>query len=185
MSFLLKVYIQFVSAMTSRSWMFLARHLPANTSIDAKFEVLRTGRDRDHVAVDEIYKLLTILDSKASALMRYDGIILAVVTFSTRAGQPFSKLVYTILLLTIISIFACLMVVGVFWNLLGYIEATEIEGTAKNKETKGDVTKELDALRKLLLLRETAYQTAWWCALLVSVLLAVYFIRTWNPWSLP
>ncbi|MFD2183759.1 hypothetical protein [Rhodoplanes azumiensis] len=182
---MLRLYIRTLNGLTSNAWQLFARLLPGNESIDSKFEALRSGKLKQQTTIDEIYKLLNILDSKASALMRYNGIILAVITFSTHAGQPFSKLVYAIVFLTLASIFSCLMVVGVFWNLLSYIEPAKFTDDAAPIEGSGDLTKEANSLRKLLLLRETAYQTAWWSALLVSLLLAVYFIRNWDPWTLP
>lgn len=119
--------------------------------------------------IKSIYALLGILDKKASALMRYNGIILAVVSLFIRMGteQRIHGLDLAIMLITLFSIMLCLLVVGIFWRFLEL--AFPASGTT-------NVDYEVSQLKCVLHLRETSYQLAWLLAVVVTFLLAIRFI---------
>jgi hypothetical protein len=137
--------------------------LPDSTDLDSKIEAIRGNRD-PRTLLDQIYTLLNILDSKASALMRYNGIILAVLALllgrgaiqALPAGHAASAYIW-IVYLTLASILACLLVVGVYWRFFEFVRPPN------------DFAEELSTLRRVLLLREAAYQIAWWLAVIVSI----------------
>jgi hypothetical protein len=118
------------------------------------------GSDKD--VLDSVYRLLTILDTKASALMRYNSIILAAMAFLIKDREHPPHGTAAIVSLTIGSIVACLLVVGVFWRFYQFVEVDPVKfGT------------ELASIRRVLFLREAAYQIAWWFSIAVLVILIV------------
>jgi hypothetical protein len=143
-------------------WWCLLQLLPDSNDIDAKVAVVK-GKGDDKL-LDAIYALLGILDSKASALMRYNGIILAVIALMVRSGQGLPDIAYVIVYTTLASILCCLVVVGVFWRFYEFVNTTG-----------NPLAGELRVLRRVLVLREAAYQVAWWLAVVVSVLLIIHF----------
>jgi hypothetical protein len=105
------------------------------------------------------------LDAKAAALMQYNGIILAVVAIMAQIKEtPLPGFAYWIGYLTLGSILACLSVVGVFWRFLEFV----------NPDANG-LSDELDVIRRVLVMRECAYQLAWWLAVIAGVLLILDF----------
>jgi len=116
------------------------------------------------IILDEIYKLLGILDSKASALMRYNSIILAVLALMVK-GTTLPHVTIYIVVMTIVSILACLLVVGVYWRFLEWVKPT---GSNRLEE-------ELQLLRRVLIMREAAYQIAWWMSAAVLLLFLLNF----------
>jgi hypothetical protein len=153
-------------------WLFLRTILPdCREYVDSK--VVAKGTANTETAIlDEIYKFLGILDAKASALMRYNGIILAVIGLMVRSGQKLPDAAYYIVYMTIGSIIACLLVVGVFWRFLDWV--------SPNNED-GKLATELDMIRRVLVLREAAYQIAWWLSAAVSFLLLFKFTEFVAP----
>jgi hypothetical protein len=125
-----------------------------------------SGEMKESEVLDEIYKFLGILDGKASALMRYNGIVLAVIAVMVRQGQQLPGATYYIVYMTIASIMACLLVVGVFWRFLDWVNPTA-EGSK--------LSTELDMIRRVLVLREAAYQIAWWLSGAVAFVLLIKF----------
>jgi len=127
--------------------------------------IAKEGDQADSKKVlDEIYKLLGILDSKASALMRYNGIILAVLALMLK-NTPLPHVTIYIVVMTIASILACLLVVGVYWRFLEWVDPSAGDKLAH----------ELALLRRVLVLREAAYQIAWWMSAAVLVLFLLDF----------
>ncbi|SDZ71401.1 hypothetical protein SAMN05518854_117133 [Variovorax sp. YR266] len=116
-----------------------------------------------------IYGILTMLDTKASALMRLNGVLIAAATFLLAqfasphslmlGGRVQAVLVVVAALLSAISITLCLFVVNVGWPFLG---KAEISGaTVKFSE-------EICALSKTMNRRQLCYRSAWWVSLVAS-----------------
>lgn len=141
-------------------WWSVLQFFPDGSDINEKVRVLEGNGDAKST-IKAIYGFLGILDSKASALMRYNGIILAVVALMVRSGQELPAITYVIVYTTLASILACLLVVGVFWRFLEFVGA--------------DLDGELNVIRRVLIMREAAYQVAWWLAVIVSILLIIHF----------
>ena len=85
-------------------------------------------QDDRRTILKEIYHFLGILDSKAQGLMRYDGIILAVIALMIKSGSSVSLrletyfIVYMTLHPNLVPIF-----VGVFWRFLEWsIRMTQV-----------------------------------------------------------
>jgi hypothetical protein len=149
-------------------WVLLKLLIPDRPAlVDAKIEA-KEGSKAPKLVLDEIYKFLGILDSKASALMRYNGIILAVIALMVRTGQPLPGVASSIVLMTVGSILACLLVVGVYWRFLEWIDP---QAGAHKMST------ELDMLRRVLILREAAYQVAWWLSAAVLIIFLIHFLE--------
>jgi hypothetical protein len=130
-------------------------------------------------AVDWHYQVLTVLDTKASALMRLNGVMLAAAAFLLAAfGRQAesimsakgldASIVAITALLSALSIALCLFVVNVKWNFLG-----------KAEETSGSFSfsRELTALSDASKFRQRVYRTAWWISLVGVVAFALEFAR--------
>jgi hypothetical protein len=96
------------------------------TQLCARGERARTGREAEHLAAiresaahDYLYDCLSVLDTKASALLQYDGIILAAATLAitlfSRATAG-TVLVAVALILSGLSSVLCLQVIWVYWT---------------------------------------------------------------------
>lgn len=107
-----------------------------------------------------IYTILGYLDSKASSLMRFDGIILAIVAIELRTSPPLAPTTIAIsavvAFLILASIACCVLVIDVSWPFLSLarpdvsLDAAELNEKAETIE-----------LRKVLYFRERAYRWAW------------------------
>jgi hypothetical protein len=141
-------------------------------SVDATGGDAATILIQQQKIIKSIYSLLAILDSKASALMRYNGIILAVVGLFVRLETQHGVhgIDLAIMLVTLFSIMLCLLVVGIFWR---FLELAFPADGGRNIEF------EIEQLKRVLHLRETSYQLAWLLAVVVTFLLAIRFI--WHP----
>ncbi len=146
-------------------WLLLAVVIPdCKKFVDERIQT-KADQDRSKAILDEIYKFLGILDSKASALMRYNSIILAVLALMERGtSAKLPHVTIYIVVMTIVSILACLLVVGVYWRFLEWVDP----------DARENLSGELDALRRALVMREAAYQIAWWMSL------AVLLLFLWN-----
>lgn len=146
-------------------WLILRVIVPdCRAVVDARIAA-KIGKTTEEAILEEIFKFLGVLDAKASALMRYNGIILAVMTLAVRSGHPLPDVGYYIVYMTIGSIIECLLVVGVFWRFLDWVDPT----------TENKLSLELDMIRRVLVFREISYQIAWWLSAAVAVLLLVRF----------
>jgi hypothetical protein len=137
-------------------------------------------------ALDWIYELLSALDSKASALMRLNGVMLAAAAFLLSA-QPVLKITkwdFVLIVATAaasaFSILLCLMVVNVQWYFLGRV--TDAGG-------KLDYTEEFEMLQSVGYRRQTHYRIAWQVSRIAAILFVVEFVRQlitivsgWSPW---
>lgn len=132
-------------------------------------------------ALEWLYGVLTTLDSKASALMRLNGVLIAAAAFLL--GRPSgamlsvssadSRIVALSALLSAASICCCLFVVNVSWPFLGKVN-TSAAATA-------DCKTELQDLGRACKFRERAYRTAWWISLLASAAFLLEFLNlTWK-----
>jgi hypothetical protein len=158
-------------------WILLRVLIPdckslVDANIIAKEGIAEKGSAKK--VLDEIYKFLGILDSKASALMRYNGIILAVIALMRRQDQSLPNVTHYIVGLTIGSILACLLVVGIFWRFLEWVEPRGADEDAK-------LSKELKLIRRVLVLREVAYQVAWWLSFAVLIILWMNLSEFFTP----
>ncbi len=96
--------------------------------------------------------------------MRYNSIILAVLALMVK-GTTLPHVTIYIVVMTIVSILACLLVVGVYWRFLEWVKPT---GSNRLEE-------ELQLLRRVLIMREAAYQIAWWMSAAVLLLFLLNF----------
>ena len=145
--------------------------------------------------IDWTYSVLTILDSKASALMRLNGVLIAAAAFLLglfgREGGTIlsttnrdSVIIATSAFLSAVSIFLCLFVVNVSWNFLGKV----------SKKSPFNFAEEIESLDKTGTRRQYAYRAAWiisWVAsveflaefLMQSVYVTYFAIEDQKLWS--
>jgi hypothetical protein len=127
--------------------------------------------------VDWLYAVLTVLDTKASALMRLNGVMIAAAAFllglfgrqgGTILSTEYWDAIAIILcaLLSALSIGCCLIVVAVSWRFLGKVK--EDNGQYDFK----DELLELDRARRK---RQFMYRSAWWVSLAAATLFLVEF----------
>ena len=129
-----------------------------------------------------LYGVLTILDGKASALMRMNGVLIAAAAFLLglfeRTGGTIlrttsfdAQVIVLSALLSSISICCCLLVVRISWGFLGKVESSD--GDAY------DCTNELVHLDRACRFRQWVYRGAWWTSVAASILfLGDLFVQT-------
>ena len=123
-----------------------------------------------------IYGLLTILDTKSSALMRLNGVMLAASSFLLGSGHdahpPMKTLVAGSACGSALSIFLCLWVVSLDWKFLGLVPPSD--------GTTFDFSEELFHLQQVVGFREKCYRFAWTISLVSTIIfisaLVIYFI---------
>lgn len=125
---------------------------------------------------DEIYKVMSILDSKASALMRFSSVLLAAATFllkkttDPKVPDPLAGIdlgaqdFKWVALFLFLSIIFCIPVIGVDWKFLGYIDLA-------NK----DAAAEINNLQITFQARQRYYQISWFLTL-ISIFLLFYLV---------
>lgn len=128
-------------------------------------------------SVEWLYGLLSVLDSKASALMRLNGVMLAAAAFLLNAGHGESgagsfvrvapEKILWIAALTSVSIALCLLVVSVDWRFLGCVRETD---------AKLDYTIEIINLERVSIFRQYVYRTAWLVSFAATVLFVIAFV---------
>ena len=173
------VITEIVFLPTKLIWSGLLQFFPSDDWVDRRIRTL-DGQTTPEKTIKAIYLLLGILDTKASALMRFNGIILAVIALMLRDSKQMPPIsFYVILYMTLASIIACLVVVGIFWRFYEFVDAAPEGFPAQNREQEQArlLARELIMLRRVLRLREAAYQIAWWLAGIVSVLLILNFTQ--------
>ena len=152
-------------------WWCLLQPFPDGDAIDTRIGLVYGDGTKDSKrSLTAIYTFFGILDSKASALMRFNGIILAVIALILRSKGTVPAITYVVVYMTLASILACLLVVGVFWRFLEWV------GSGTNA-----LNDELHVIRRVLVMREAAYQVAWWLAGVVSILLIIHFADFVTP----
>jgi hypothetical protein len=139
----------------------------AEDDYDAKKIALNEkGNESSRFCIEANYQVLSILDAKASALMRLDGVLLAACLVGLTAklydvkSCAFGILAYT----SLASMLLCLLVVAVDWKFLGYVIKTA---------NGFDFTQEISHLRRVRAFRERVYQLAWWLAFVASMAFAI------------
>ncbi|MGD9540168.1 hypothetical protein [Methylocystis sp.] len=178
MDLLLKVFAEMLQSLvtcidvcvhepTRWLWSLIAEAFTPEPDIDqkvAKFCKDGSGGLSNRELLDKLYFFLGILDSKAAALMQYDGIILAVAGIIIQSHIENASLLNAIkyaTYCTIVSILFCLPVVGVFWRFLAFVKPGCSDPLAV----------ELHKIKRILKMREFAYQVAWWLAVVAGVML--------------
>src|SRR5439155_5318173 len=128
-------------------------------------------------AVEWLYHVLSVLDTKASALMRLDGVMLAAATFllgfftrpdAVQIAKVSHGMVFWIAALSSVSIALCLLVVSIDWSFLGLVRRTE---------DRLDFTEEIDHLERVAKFRQLVYRVAWVVSFAAAVLFVVTFVR--------
>ena len=126
-------------------------------------------------ALKWIYELLSAMDSKASALMRLNGVMLAAAAFLLSAQGAGTVLhaakwdqvaVAATAALSALSILLCLYVVNVSWYFLGRVS---------DSGGKMDYTTEFKSLQNTAKLRQMVYRLAWKVSLVAALVFVVQF----------
>jgi hypothetical protein len=111
-----------------------------------------------------LYGLLGVLDTKASALMRLNGVMLAAAAFllnpAANSSQAMKFLVAGSAVGSTISIACCLLVVGVDWRFLGLVE---------EKGTQLDFSQEFFHLQNVVGFRQGCFRLGWTISFLATV----------------
>jgi hypothetical protein len=126
-----------------------------------------------------MYAILTTLDSKSSALMRLNGVLIAAAAFllglfQRQGGTILSTshadalVITTSAFLSAVSIGCCLFVVNVSWPFLGKM--------IKASDGRFDCTAEITALDEACTFRQRAYRSAWYISLVASAEFVLEFL---------
>jgi hypothetical protein len=118
------------------------------------------------------YSNLTVLDTKASALMAFDGILVAVASFTVQDGGVLEgqRLPLYVIIMTLIAAGLCLFVAQISYPFLGkVIIKPGIPLTL-------DYTNEINALHSAVDWRTCFYRIAWLLSVLAIFLFLVMFI---------
>lgn len=121
-------------------------------------------------ALNLLYKFLDVIDSKASALLRFNGIILAVLAVLSRtAGESSAKPYFYLatIIILIISCGLCMFVIQIKWGFLGQ---------GSNPEVGFDATVEFPALRDAVAWRHRCYYLAWCITALCGLALSAMIV---------
>lgn len=161
----------------------LRRHFLSKAQIEGGKIVADVCASNEAVKCEEalkwIYDLLSAMDSKASALMRLNGVMLAAAAFLLGISSAGGKMVLQILkgdqiaivttaTASAVSILLCLYVVNVSWYFLGKVS----EGAGKL-----DYTEEFRMLQQTGMRRQFSYRTAWWVSLFATLIFVGEFGR--------
>lgn len=144
---------------------------------DLKHATAKAGSWNPDDAVSWIYAVLSTLDTKASALMRLNGVLIAAAAFllglfQRQGGTILSTTKFDAIvivwsaLLSALSIALCLVVVNVKWKFLA---------KAKKAGTTYTFDDEIEALTKESTSRQGIYQCAWWISAIASLGFLVEF----------
>lgn len=126
-------------------------------------------------ALDQLYGILTVLDTKATGLLTVDTLVIAILA----SGEYMAKTIKVIapplvleiqLALAALSAFLCLLVVRVSWRFLGEMP--------NSPATDEDCDRELRSLANVIDDRTHYYWLAWLLALGVFVLTLAW----WSWW---
>jgi hypothetical protein len=125
------------------------------------------------VAIKEcFYSNLTVLDTKASALMAFDGILVAVASFTLQDGGVLAGqlLPLFVIIITLIAAGLCLFVAQISYPFLGKVIIKP------GSSVSLDYTNELNALHGAVDWRTCFYRIAWLLSILAIFLFLVMFI---------
>jgi hypothetical protein len=165
--------------MTTWHWRLISPILSSKlTLVKSRAQYFHVGPNASSVASDKqireyAYSVLGVLDSKASALMRFDAVILTMLTliynniWTRGVGELVPVLMAGVAFLTLASIFLCLFVVAVSWPFLGYAVPA---GTTRPYGQRD----ELEELAKAMCFREASYMLSWtFCSLAMLLMVAL------------
>ena len=126
--------------------------------INKYFEVFD---DRHHNAAFEfLYKNLSILDSKATALLSSNGIFLAVYSiYMTTANNTYALIVLVPIMCLITSSIMCMNIIWVHWS---------------TSEDFSELRKHAVILLKARYRRTITYRIAWWFTMLAIIMLCIF-----------
>lgn len=117
-------------------------------------------------ALEWLYQLLSILDSKASALMRLNGVMLAAAAFMLNPQYQSLTLVKSVVALSAtgstLSIVCCLLVVSVDWPFLSLVS----EKNNHRGEKELDFSAEFFHLQSVADFRQKLYRAGWTVSLI-------------------
>jgi CBS domain containing-hemolysin-like protein len=125
------------------------------------------GTTDEGKTIKSIYFVLSVLDTKASSLMRLNGVVLAAALVGVSArfyeirGWPFVGTTMP----SVVSMILCLLVVAVDWPFLGHV-------IPKTGGSGYDYSNEIEQLRKVRLFREWAYRFAWFFSFISALFFA-------------
>ena len=137
-------------------------------------------------ALEWIYALLGVLDQKASALMRLNGVMLAAAAFLLHP-QYHAPILVTVAMAasaigSTISIGCCLLVVSIDWPFLDLVT----EENNENGKTNFDFSQEFFHLQHVANFRQGCYRAAWAVSLFTTVAfliaIIVFFGHIFNWW---
>lgn len=170
-----------VSHVTHQFWIRYLNKRPSNL-VALRRAALLLGKKVDELQscdkLEYLYRVLGILDDKAQSLMQFNAFVIGLVAiFWSKISDTTSTWAYWPGVASVIgslaSIFACLLVVGIFWRFLAVaVPWTAAEPAKAAAHDDALLVTELEALCKVVHMRETAYQFAW-LASLVSLLALV------------
>jgi hypothetical protein len=150
-----------------------SRCVNADDAFDTKYTLLNSDAHKDSKAtIDAIYFVLSVLDTKSSALMRLDGVVLAAAFVGVTAhlyeikSAGFGFTAFPCM----ISMIICLTIVGVDWPFLGNAALSDDKKTV-------DFTSEITELRKVRRFREGGYRVAWFFALISALSVLVVLVH--------
>jgi hypothetical protein len=155
----------------------MRRHALQNAGFDVgKKNIVAAYPDeppKGNIVLDSIYQVLTILDTKSSALMRLNGVMLAAAAFLLNPQYESSKFVQLLVSASGIgstfSIACCLLVVSVDWPFLGLVT----EETTQDSKTQLNFSDELFHLQHVTDFRQFCYRLGWTISLLTT---AAFFL---------
>jgi len=127
---------------------------------------------------EAFYGNLTVLDTKASALMTFDGILIAVASFTVQQGGVFEDeplLALIVIITALIASGLCLFVAQISYPFFGKVII--------NPPQTLDFTAEIKALHGAVDWRTVFYRSAWWLSLLAIVLFLIMFLWTLKSYS--
>ena len=145
-------------------WKFLSYCISEKRFISARAKLYNSDTSATK-EIKFIYSILGYLDSKASALMRFDGIILAVLAIVAQNSSFNTAAISAVVALLILSSIACcVLVIDVSWPFLSI---------ARPENGKNNDSAEVQELQKVLYFRERAYRWAWGLSALAMI--AIFF----------
>ena len=153
-------------------WRWISRRMDDKPVITEKAALYSDDTAAGVKEIKFIYNILGILDSKASALMQFDGILLAVLAIVAGSSAPYCVwlVLVGVALLVFLSIASCICIIDVSWPFLAI---------AVPSPGQRHIDEELRELRKVMNFREGAYRGAWFLSALAMILMfigAVLFV---------
>jgi hypothetical protein len=134
--------------------------------------------------INYLFGILGVLDSKASALMRFDAIMIAAASFLLAGGHalpitpPLEAVLVSILVASLLAAGLCLFVVQISYPFLGKVR---VIGTVVNlgrevSITQIDCMSEINSLNNAAERRSRYYRAAWWLSVTAVVLFLIFGI---------